>query len=266
MAEVSRAQTGGEPEDAGRVADRLDALSMPLAERVIRRAIELDDRFAVERMSRETLDRIAAELGIPAAAVQRALVEELAADTPRPLSVRERLLAPDQVSARVIVEGEPRQVALAVDRWMTRHEGMRPRARDRFGTKYEKDPNLFTALRMGLKMGKGTGSLRNLGSVTVRQTDVGGDAQLVELEADTSIVSKVAAGVGSGLGVLGILAGIFAAAQPGDPDVVQFLLPALPALIVGAVAAVSIAKGWIHSIRTGVERAIDGIRSPSLWR
>lgn len=239
---------------------------MPLAERVIRRAIELDDRFAVERMSRETLNRIASELGIPTAAVQRALIEELAADTPRPRSLRERLLAPDEVSARVIVEGQPREVALAVDRWMTRHEGMRPRARDRFGTKYEKDPNLLTALRMGLKMGKGTGSLRNLGSVTVRQTDVGGDAQLVELEATTAVVSKVAEGVGVGLGVIGLLVGVFSALQPGGSDVLQFLSPALPSVVVGVAAAVGIARGWIRSVRNGMERAVDGIRSPGLWR
>ena len=253
-------------DDPDRVASRLDALSMPLAERVIRRAIELDDRLERDRISRDALNQIAAELGIGASVVQRALVEELAADTPRSSTLRQRLLAPDQVSKRTVVDGNPRQVALAVDRWMTRHEGMRPRARDRFGTTYEKDPNIFTSLRMGLKLGRGTGSLRDLGSVTVRQTDVAEGVQLVELEADTAIVSKVAAGVGGGLAVAGLVAGVFSALQPGGSDVAQFVAPALPAPAVGAGTAVAIAKGWLHAIGSGVERAIDGIRSPELWR
>ncbi|GEM_PF-6802697 len=64
----------------------------------------------------------------------------------------------------------------------------------------------------------------------------------------------------------GLVAGVFSALQPGGSDVAQFVAPALPALAVGAGTAVAIAKGWLHAIRSGVERAIDGIRSPELWR
>jgi hypothetical protein len=47
---------------------------------------------------------------------------------------------------------------------------------------------------------------------------------------------------------------------------VQFLVPAAPAAVVGAGVAVTIGRAWTASIRRGIERALDGIASPQLGR
>lgn len=247
------------------VEERLDALSIPLAERVIRRAIELQDQAEAgpDRIGRPALEQIAAELGITATVVEQALLEELS--TAAAGSTRERFLAPSRITGGRVVAGDTDSVAAAIDEWMTRQEGLRPRARTRAGVQWERDRNVFTRLRHGLKLSRGTGALRRLPSVTHRQTEVTPSAQLVEIDADSSVVSRTSLAVAGSVAAAAAGGGIAAAAGlPGGNDLLQFAVVAAPGLVVALSSALAVARGWAASIRRGIDRALDGIANPDL--
>lgn len=249
------------------LADRLDALSRPLAERVLRRAIALQQEsdHGPETISRRALEQIAGELGIDEAAVVAALRDELESGVEAG-SGRWRRIAPERVTGGRVVDGDRAEVTDAVVRWMTRHEGMRPRSRAAGGgIRWEKDDRWRTALRQGLKLSRGTGTLRNLPSVVHRQTAIGVDEHLVEIDADTAIVGRTAAAVGGGLAAAGAVAGgAVAAGIGGGPDIVQFLAGFVPLAAAGAGSALAIARSWTSSVRKSIERALDGISNPDL--
>lgn len=247
--------------------DRLDALSRPLAERVLRRAIELhhDQIHGPDRISREQLDQIATELGIEPEYVQMALIDELEAHTDAPSrSLRERILAPDRISAGRIMESDRAETEKAIIRWLRGVEGFRPRARTGSGYVWERDDHWSTKLRIGLQ--SQPGRLRGLKTVTHRHTDLGDGRQLVELDADARIVSNTGAGLIAGFGALSIAGGVAAAAGvAGGNDVAQFLAAMVPTASVGLAAGLITAKSWAASIRGGINRALDGISSPELY-
>lgn len=269
MTDAERTDTrgGGYNTSATETFDRLDAVSRPLAERVLRRAIELHDTAAhgPDRITRTTLEEIASELGVAPEYVRRALAEELEIDRHPPRSLRERILAPDRVTGGRVVRLGPQDTRASIVTWMGGQEGLRPRARVADGVRWEKDRHWSAQLRIGIGRSAGTGALRNIPSVVHRQTEISDEEQLVELDADTKIISQVAAGVGGGLAGAGLVGGVVTAVTvAGGSDIAQFLAPAAPAVFVGATTALIIAKSWMTAIRTGIERALDGISNPSL--
>jgi hypothetical protein len=253
--------------DSDSIGDRLDALSRPLAERVLKRAIELhhDDVHGPDRIARTTLEDIASELGVAPEYVRRALAEELETHQHPPRSIRERVLAPDRVTGGRIVSLDEAAARASIVAWMGGQEGLRPRTRVGDGVRWEKDRHWTTQLRLGLGRSDATGALRNVPSVTHRQTVISESEQLVELDADTRIISQVAAGVGGGLTAAGLIGGIVtAAAMSGGPDALQFLIPFAPAAVVGIGTALIIAKSWLVAVRSGIGRALDGIANPTI--
>jgi AraC-like DNA-binding protein len=247
--------------------DGLDALSRPLAERVLRRAIELhdDDIHGPERVSRTTLEEIASELGVAPEYVRRALAEELETNHDSPSAMWERILAPVRVTGGRVVALAPQETRSSIVAWMGGQEGLRPRTRVADGVRWEKDRHWTTKLRIGIGRSAATGALRNIPSVTHRQTEISEHEQLVELDADTKIISQVAAGVGGGIAGAGLIGGIVtAAAMGGGSDITQFLIPFAPAAAVGLGTALLIAKSWLAAVRNGIDRALDGIANPSL--
>ena len=98
------------------LAERLDRLSRPLAERVLGRAIELDAvaeaeaEAAANTMDYETLKSVALEVGITEDALKRALLEELDTDLDHNVGVVGRLTIPDAVRGGLIVSGETTEV------------------------------------------------------------------------------------------------------------------------------------------------------------
>lgn len=99
------------------LAARLDALSRPLAERVLGRAIELDAEAraaaeaAAETIDYETLKDVALEVGITEEALKRALLEELDTDKDHNARPFERLTVPDAVHGGLLVPGGQDEVA-----------------------------------------------------------------------------------------------------------------------------------------------------------
>ncbi len=249
--------------------DRLDALSRPLAERVLQRAIELhsQDQLGPEKLTRTQLDQIASELGIDPKYISAALVSELetTADVPG-RSLRERVFAPDRITGGQVIHGDRETVEKAIIDWLRAAEGFRPRAKTGTGYTWERDDHWATKMRLSLGDKQGTGSLRGLRTITHRHTDTGDGRHLVELDADTRVVSWTAAGIAGGTTVLGVIGGTVAALSGSGSDIADFLMVSLPTATVGISAGLITAKAWASSIRKGLDRALDGIASPELFR
>lgn len=246
--------------------DRLDALSRPLAERVLQRAIELhhDDVHGPDRITRDQLDQIAKELGIEPEYVEAALVAELTTrrDSP-PRSLRERMLAPDRISGGRVIDADKETIERSIIEWLRAQEGFRPRAQTGSGYVWERDDHWATKLRLGLSSNKGP--LRGLRTITHRHTDLGDGRHLVELDADARVISRTGAGLIGGFGAASVLGGVAAAAGiSGGNDLAQFLSVMGPTALTGLTAGLITAKAWAAQIRRGIDRALDGISSPEL--
>ncbi len=246
--------------------DRLDALSRPLAERVLNRAIALhhDEVHGPDRITRKQLDQIAKELGIEPEFVQAALVAELETGNDADAhSIKALLLAPDRITGGRIVEADRSTVERSIIEWLRGEEGFRPRTKTGSGYKWERDDHWATKLRMSV--GGSKPSLRGLKTVTHRRTDLGDGRHLVELDADAKVVSMTGAGIIAGFGAASVLGGVAAAAGiAGGNDLAQFLAAMVPTAATGLAAGLITTKTWAASIRRGIDRALDGISSPEL--
>ncbi len=251
--------------DAG-VAERLDAMRSATVERVLKRAIELqsDDTHGPDTYDRAMLSQIADELGIDPAYVERALSEELSAVPPElPPSVWHRFFAPRIMVERASLEADHHEAQSTVRTWMTRHEGLRPQRRIASGMVWEPDRSPVSAIRRGLKLSQGTGALRTVRSVTHHIEPVGDHRHVVTVEADTGIVTTVAASVGLSLAGAGGLTGTILGLA-GVLPLWGGLLIAGGAVALGLGVSLTIAKTWASSLRRGLHRAIAGITNPDL--
>ncbi len=104
---------------AEELMDSLDAVSAPMAERILGRAIEAES----ERRARtedvfdyEELVKIAGEVGVSEEALRQALLEEFDTDLDRNPSLTERLTVPDEVRGGVIVDRSEVDVEEAMKR------------------------------------------------------------------------------------------------------------------------------------------------------
>jgi hypothetical protein len=245
------------------IAERLDALQMDAVERVLRRAIELqsDEDLGPETFDGATIKRIAGELGIDGDHVEQALFEEQVGDRVETLGVIERLLAPDRLSGRVTVAAPRAAVEEAATTWLERHEGLRMRRTVPGGALWERDPSAITKIRMGLKLGRGSGALRTSSGVAHRIHTTRSGEQLVGLEVDTRIVGRTAkALLAAGTGI-GLLAAVLVGVALGWG---QGIAAGLTSLATFGVAAVATARTWTSRIRRGIRRALDAIASPGV--
>src|SRR5690606_13057641 len=243
------------------LAQRLDRLSRSDAERVLERAIRIQSqRHASDSFTPEQVRRIAGELGLEPSIVDRALREEVAEARPE----KDGLLGPRRLVDRCLIAGAPDEVEGHIMTWLEVEEGLKPIARTPDGVRWAPDKHWATSTRMALGT-EGTKALRGMPEVVHRQTSLSPTEQLVELEVDTGRIRATALGLGGGLAAAGLAAGgIVAGAVPGGNDLVQFLLPAVPGVAVGAATMLATAKGWATSVRRGMARALDGISHPEL--
>jgi hypothetical protein len=108
------------------LAAALDAVSGPMAERILGRAIEVDAaREATARHKAETFDydellEIAKEVGITEDALRQALLEEFNTDKDHNPKLTERLTLPDEVRGGIIVARSRRELAEVLDRVVER--------------------------------------------------------------------------------------------------------------------------------------------------
>ena len=252
-------------EDASILADRLDALNMDSVERVLRRAIELqfDDDHGPDTLRPEHIERIADEIGISASHVRRALFEEATASEQVEMTPLDRFLAPVRMKERTIVDSDLATVTDTVDTWLEKHEGLQKRRLHGHGVVWEKDSSPVASIRMGIGVGKGTGAMRSVGPITHHIHSVEADKHLVTLEADTSIIGKVAKGfLAAGVGLSAVM------------GIVLLILGAGWAALGGAAGilaafggiALTTARVWSSRVRNGLRRALDAIRLPQVNR
>ncbi len=112
-----RQRSQKEAEASEDLAEKLDALSRPLAERVLGRAIELDASAKAEAeaaaatIDYDTLKDIALEVGISEDSLKKAVLEQL--DTEKDPDARpiERITVPDAVRGGLVVPGSAEDVA-----------------------------------------------------------------------------------------------------------------------------------------------------------
>ncbi len=155
------------------LADRLQALSRPVAEKVLGRAIELDAQAqkeaeeAAATIDYDTLKEVALEVGITEDALKRALLEEFDTDKDHNPRRIEKAVAPDAVRGGVIVSGDVDEV------------------RQRLAAAVE----AFTATRTtaGTMIGRPGSIARNIHTSVVPQGDA---THLVELHVDTGKARK----------------------------------------------------------------------------
>jgi hypothetical protein len=117
------------------LAEQLDALSRPLAERALGRAIELDSEAraaaeaAAETIDYEMLRDVALEVGISEESLKKALLEELNTDKDHDARPVERATVPDTVRGGIIVDGLAEEVTQRLADFLQRVEGLEQRRR-----------------------------------------------------------------------------------------------------------------------------------------
>ena len=263
--EYESRQPAQQDDGSSEIADRLDSLNMDSVERVLRRAIELqfDDDLGPETLSPDNIERIAQEIGINPAHVRRALFEEVTASEQVEMTPLDRFLAPVRMKERTMVEGNLAEVTNTIDTWLEKHEGLQKRRIQGHGIVWEKDTSPVASIRMGFGVGKGTGALRSVGSVTHHLNSIEESKHLFTLEADTTIIGKTARGLlAAGVGLAAVLAIVLAALGAGWGA----LGGAAGALALFGGIALATAKIWTSKVRKGLRRALDAIRLPQVNR
>lgn len=101
-----------EEEASKELAAALDALSSPMAERILGRAIELDAAHPrKDTFDWDELRSIAEEVGISEKALRKAVLEEFDTDKDLNPDVTERITVPRNVRGGLIVDGKPEAVS-----------------------------------------------------------------------------------------------------------------------------------------------------------
>jgi len=108
---------------AEELVDALDAVSAPMAERILGRAIAADSQRQAKEQNTfdyEELRKIAGEVGVSEESLQQALLEEFDTDLDRNPSVTERLTLPDEVRGGVIIDRPEAELAEALEKLTAR--------------------------------------------------------------------------------------------------------------------------------------------------
>ncbi len=220
------------------MAEQLDALSRPLAERVLGRAIELDAkaeeeaRAAADTIDYETLKEIALEVGISEKALRDALLEEMNTERDHDATPIERATVPDAVRGGLVVPGSREEIGRRLGEFLRSVEGLEERSHDGGQTVWVR----------GTTGGPG----RTVESWTVSQSR--GDRQLVEIDVETRPARRR---LWVWLIAISILSGLFGSAIG---SVIFFGV-----WIVGIVAAVGWVKRMARKARRSINRALNAV-------
>jgi hypothetical protein len=234
------------------------------ADKILRRAIALqtdESTRSVEPIDRDRLMRMARELNVEPDFLLRALAEHQAGVSldDRLDSVWQKVLAPDKVIATRVIRGTTSRVEAAAETWFCNQEGLRPRRHYPEGILWEKDSHPITSIRMGLKLGQGTGALRDTRGVTHRVREVKPGEQLVSIEANTAGLRKtgqtlLATGAVATVGAVGIGSVVFGG--PLEPATIALAVSTLTVFTGSTVFGVRMA---LNRLKRGINRALDAV-------
>lgn len=265
--EPARATAAADPGGARRQTH----LSQPEVELVIARAVELQQDRDAGRGAGLTLAQlqdVVAQVGVDADLVRRALDEvRLATVDGATTGWVDRVLGPRRVAGAAVVTGSPDEVSRAIARWMVDDEGLLLAGNRDGADRWVPDKRVLTQVRHGLGATRSESALRGLRGVTAR-TEPASDGTLVAIEADTSSIRTTNAAVLSVGGLVGIGAGIAAAAGLPDgaglaSDVVQFAVGLGVPVAASAGVATAVHRTWLGRVRRAVVQAVDGISMTS---
>lgn len=206
-----------------RRTDRGAVLDRGAAERVLRRAVQLDsdDADVGQRVSVQALLEAADELGIDRAEVRRAVVEEelgLLREEPRRSDV---LLGPERFVAARVIDGVPDEVSERIDAWLRRSRVLRRSRRpvpvdDSAGwVEYTRRTDPVAGAQRALHALQGSERLAHVSRVRVVVGALDEHRSVVGLLVDASRSRSNAAAGGSALaatGAAGSIAGLGAVA------------------------------------------------------
>lgn len=218
------------------LAERLDTLSRPLAERILGRAIEIQHEAQSRADSEaasigyEELRDIALEVGIPEDALERALLEELETERDPGATRLERLTTPKHIRGGTVVAGDRSEVERRLREYLEATGGL----------------ELIEQRTDGLTWGESRQrEQRVLASHTTDQRRE--DRHLLELDFNTAAGRKKA----RRLALVAIILGtIFGGAIGG--------LAIVGGIGVGIAAGVAGAVAWMRRIGRAARRRING--------
>lgn len=220
------------------LATQLEALSRPLAERVLGRAIEIQheaeatEAAEAARIDYDDLRSIAMEVGISEDALKRALLEELDTERDHGASTIERLTAPEHIRGGTVVDGDRTEIERRLRNYLERVEGLQLTSRD--------STHLAWSNRRHGRRGDWV-----MESVTTDQRTAG--KHLVELDFNTGAGRKRA----RRLALIAVILGtIFGGAIGG--------LAVFGGVALGIAAGVAGAVSWVRRLTRSARRSING--------
>ena len=210
------------------------------AERVIRRAIELDDDAGADaphRLNESALAEAAAELGIDVTAVRRAAAEERVGLLGGEPTIADRLVGPGLVLAAHPFAASSEAAEQQVDAWLRRHGGFRKVAMRATGAEYRRRSDPVASLQRAARSVSGRELLESgVDRLRVLIEPLEADECLVAFVVDRTMGQRAAAvGVGSIAGI-GSLTSVGFTLSGSEPALVG-----IPASI-GLAAAIAIGR------------------------
>jgi len=260
-------------DDAKRIADRLEQLTVDDAERVLERAIALqlerETGIQSERaMDREALERIAEELDIDKSVLEQALIEQLyEVDVAEPNWI-DRLVGPKTIKDHGVAPLDAADTQKIVDLWMQRHEGMRKMLEVNGETEWRRDTTINAAARRMLRMSDSSGRLRRVPAVATRVKPVGDDRSVIVVEADvsgvrrTGVIGMLVGGILGVLGIVGIGQGVLGIEAA---DLTLSVVSTIVGLLIGG-GFLGAARSWIKRTTTALKTAVRAVTNPASVR
>jgi hypothetical protein len=225
--------------------------------RVLRRASDLandDQQVLLElgSVSEQALVEAAVEVGIPAAAIRRALAVERLDPAPRPRA-GDRFVGASVVAIDAEVVGSASDVLARLDDWFVDgHHLRRDRLRDGQGV-WTKRTGIVGRTVRTVRVATGEGGLGRVRRVAVSTGDTGTGTTVVRVEADQSRARRTAA-AGVALAGAGMLGTVVLAAVAGP-----LLLIAAPIGLAVGIGVAGGARSRANALAREVDRVVDAV-------
>lgn len=230
------------------------------AERVLRRAVELDDVGDPEaRLSVEALLEAASDLGMDPSSVQRAVAEEQAGLLEVRTSALDRLTGPAVVSSARLVEVPATEAMEVLDQWLRRAWAFR-RVRGTDGEAvYRRRTDPVAGIQRAARSLTGKENADKLRSVRVSTRSVGPARTLVAVVVDLSASRTTAEVGGASVGGAGALASAVTALAN-----TPWLWLGVPASALAGAGVMATRRAWTRGVDEVVEGLLDRLEAGEL--
>ena len=212
------------------MGERLDEAAV---QRVVRRAVELDEEFDLdgEGIAPDALVEAATELGITPEAINASLAIERLGPEPDPARL-DRLVGPRSVVVERTVSYSGPEAFERLDEWFTAGHHLRREYGDGASGEWRKRSDLVAGLQRRARWVGGGAALGSVRQIAGRVSPIDDERSIVRLSADRTVVRRATAGT-AGLTTAGAVTTAAVVAAPAA-------VVAIPGLAVaGAISATS---------------------------